>query len=64
MTDWKSHETMPIEERVLVCYLNIWGYKHVTEAYWYADDEWPVTAIGVRLKGPFMWAEMPEGPTL
>jgi len=59
---WQSHKTMPKNERVLVCYLNIWGYNHVTEAFWYEGEDYPTTWGGIRLICPFMWTEMPEGP--
>jgi hypothetical protein len=61
--DWQSHKTMPKSERVLACYMNLWGYNHVTEAYWDKDDRWPMTANGVELTIPFLWTELPEGPT-
>lgn len=59
---WKSYKTMPTNERVLVCYMNLWGYNHVTEVYWDECADWPVTANGVVLKVPFVWTELPEGP--
>jgi len=63
VTDWQSHKTMPQNERVLVCYMNLWGYNHVTEGYWDAEDKWPRASNGAELKVPFLWAELPEGPT-
>jgi hypothetical protein len=61
--DWESYKTMPKSERVLVCYMNLWGYNHVTEAYWDKDEMWPMASNGTELKMPFVWAELPEGPT-
>lgn len=60
--EWKSYKTMPKKERVLVCYMNLWGFNHVTEAYWDEDDDWPVAVNGAVLKVPFVWTELPEGP--
>jgi hypothetical protein len=63
-TKWQSYKTMPRSQRVLVCYMNLWGYNHVTEAYWDDGEDWPVTASGASLKGtPFVWRKMPEGPS-
>jgi hypothetical protein len=59
---WKSYKTIPKNERVLVCYLNLWGYNHVTEAYWDEHESWPVTANRAVLNVPFLWTELPEGP--
>jgi hypothetical protein len=63
MIDWRSYKTMPKNERVLVCYLNIYGYNHVTEGYWHEDEEYPTAVSGAMLSGPFLWAEMPKGPS-
>jgi hypothetical protein len=61
--DWKPYTTMPENERVLVCYLNLWGHNHVTEAYLIGGGKFPITASGIIIKSPFMWAKMPDGPT-
>lgn len=59
--DWKPGETMPYEERVLLCYINMYGYNHVTEGYKEAGGI-PTTCIGFEMVSPFLWAELPEGP--
>ena len=64
MLEWKSFKSFPKRERVLVCYINLWGYNHVTEAYQDSDEEYPVTVNGAVLKVPFVWTEMIEGPNL
>ena len=61
--DWEPYTTIPEKERVLVCYLNLWGHNHVTEAYLEEGEKFPTTASGAVLKSPFMWSKMPEGPT-
>jgi len=64
MLEWKSFKSFPKRERVLVCYLNLWGYNHVTEAYQDFEDKYPVTANGVSLKVPFVWTELVDGPSI
>jgi hypothetical protein len=46
-----------------VCYLNIYGYNHVTESYWHEDEEYPTAVNGAVLSVPFLWADMPKGPS-
>jgi len=59
---WKNYKTTPKNRRILVCYINLWGYNHVTEAYWCSNNHWPTTSAGTELKVPFLWSDVPEGP--
>ena len=64
MPEWKSFKSFPKGERVLVCYINLWGHNHVTEAYQDFDEDYPVAVNGAVLKVPFVWTEMIDGPNL
>ena len=53
---------MPYEERVLICYINLFGYNHVTEGFKEVGGV-AKSCIGVEMVSPFLWAKMPEGPS-
>lgn len=58
--DWNPPETLPVEERVIGCYYNIWGFKYVTEVYKFADDPLPETLIGMPINKLLGWLPLPK----
>lgn len=57
--DWNPPETLPLEERVLGCYYNIWGFKYVTEVYQWADSPKPETILGMPIGRLLGWLPLP-----
>lgn len=57
--EWNPPETLPIEERVIGCYYNIWGFKYITEVYQWSDAPCPETLLGMPVNKLLGWLPLP-----